>query len=62
MTCRELGGACDQTLTAGTWDEMVNNKSNGTNAQPRSEEMGPRDEAEVGRETGGFSGNAMNYR
>jgi len=23
MTCRELGGPCDQTLTAGTWDEMV---------------------------------------
>jgi predicted small metal-binding protein len=23
MTCRELGGPCDQTLTAATWDEMV---------------------------------------
>lgn len=23
MTCRELGGACDQEILAGTWDEMV---------------------------------------
>jgi len=23
MTCRELGGQCDQQLTASTWDEMV---------------------------------------
>ena len=23
LTCRELGGACDQKLTAETWDEMV---------------------------------------
>jgi predicted small metal-binding protein len=23
MTCRELGGACDQVLSAATWDEMV---------------------------------------
>jgi hypothetical protein len=23
LTCRQLGGACDQTLTAETWDEMV---------------------------------------
>ena len=23
MTCKELGGTCDQQLTAGTWDEMV---------------------------------------
>jgi predicted small metal-binding protein len=23
MTCRELGGACDQKLTAETWKEMV---------------------------------------
>jgi predicted small metal-binding protein len=23
MTCRELGGTCDQKLTAGSWDEMV---------------------------------------
>lgn len=23
FTCRELGGACDQKLTAETWDEMV---------------------------------------
>jgi predicted small metal-binding protein len=25
MTCRELGGPCEQTLTAGTWDEMAKN-------------------------------------
>ena len=23
MTCRELGGPCDQRLEADTWDEMV---------------------------------------
>jgi len=23
MTCRELGGPCDQKLSADTWDEMV---------------------------------------
>ena len=23
MTCRQLGGTCDQTLTAETWDGMV---------------------------------------
>ena len=23
MTCRELGGACDQKLSAETWDDMV---------------------------------------
>jgi predicted small metal-binding protein len=24
MTCRELGGKCDQRLSANSWDEMVN--------------------------------------
>lgn len=23
MTCRKLGGKCDQRLSASTWDEMV---------------------------------------
>ena len=23
MTCRDLGGACDQKLSAETWEEMV---------------------------------------
>lgn len=23
MTCKDLGGTCDQRLTAGSWDEMV---------------------------------------
>jgi len=23
MTCRELGGSCDQELSAQTWDEVV---------------------------------------
>jgi hypothetical protein len=23
MTCKELGGTCDQKLSAGTWGEMV---------------------------------------
>jgi hypothetical protein len=23
MTCRELGGSCDQQLTAETWNDMV---------------------------------------
>jgi predicted small metal-binding protein len=25
MTCKELGGPCDQKLAAATWDEMVKN-------------------------------------
>ena len=24
MTCRQLGGACDQKLSASTWNDMVN--------------------------------------
>jgi predicted small metal-binding protein len=28
MTCRELGGACDQELTAESWDEMVQKMTN----------------------------------
>jgi predicted small metal-binding protein len=27
MTCRELGGSCDQKLTAETWEEMVKKMS-----------------------------------
>jgi predicted small metal-binding protein len=23
MTCKQLGGKCDQTLTASSWEEMV---------------------------------------
>jgi predicted small metal-binding protein len=23
LTCKELGGACDQKISANTWDEMV---------------------------------------
>jgi hypothetical protein len=23
MTCKQLGGSCDQKLSAGSWDEMV---------------------------------------
>ena len=23
MTCRQLGGECDQALSAGTWDDMA---------------------------------------
>ena len=23
MTCKELGGPCNQTLSAGSWEEMV---------------------------------------
>jgi len=25
LTCKELGGTCDQKLTAKTWDDMVQN-------------------------------------
>ncbi|PZM08741.1 DUF1059 domain-containing protein [Rhizobium tubonense] len=28
MTCRELGGACDEYLSAQTWDEMVKKMTN----------------------------------
>jgi predicted small metal-binding protein len=27
MTCRDLGGACDQKLSANSWDEMVQKMS-----------------------------------
>ena len=28
MTCRELGGPCDQRLTAASWNEMVKTMTN----------------------------------
>ena len=28
LTCRELGGTCDQKLSAETWDEMVKTMTN----------------------------------
>lgn len=28
LICRELGGACDQKLSAGSWDEMVKTMTN----------------------------------
>jgi len=28
MTCRELGGACEQKLSAATWKEMVQKMTN----------------------------------
>lgn len=27
MTCRQLGGTCDQAITANTWDEIVKKMS-----------------------------------
>jgi len=61
MTCKELGGPCDQKLSAGSWDEMVqtmvthvmskppgNGRGNEDDARARSQEVGQRDEAEMG--------------
>ena len=58
MTCKELGGPCDQPLSARSWDDMVrlmathiaenhpgNCEEDGKNAQRRSHKMGPGDEA-----------------
>ena len=28
LTCKELGGKCDQKISAATWNEMVTNMSN----------------------------------
>ena len=28
MTCKQLGGKCDQKLSADTWDEMVKSMTN----------------------------------
>ena len=59
MTCKELGGPCDQPLSARSWDDMVrppysnayrrepsgNCEEDGKNAHRRSHKMGPGDEA-----------------
>lgn len=44
MTCRELGGACDQKLSANTWDEMVQKVSKHVNEDPKKwgREMKPK--------------------
>ena len=58
MTCRQLGGPCEQRLSADSWDEMVKAMTNtswsgprygerdGKDAQRGSEETGPRNETE----------------
>jgi predicted small metal-binding protein len=56
MACRDLGGTCDQRLTAGSWDEMVKNMTKHvTEKHPdvakRMEEMHNQDPKKWGRET-----------
>ena len=56
MTCRELGGACDQTLSASTWDEMVKKMTqhvmeNHPDTAKAMEKMHNEDPQRWGRET-----------
>ena len=55
LTCRELGGSCDQELTASTWDEMVEKMTahvmdNHPEVARRMEEMHSKDPKKWGRE------------
>jgi predicted small metal-binding protein len=55
MTCRELGGGCDQKLSANTWDEMVQKMSKDVmekhpDAAKQMEKMHNEDPKEWGRE------------
>jgi predicted small metal-binding protein len=64
MTCKELGGTCDQKVSANSWDEMVQKMTkhvmdkhpdvakDGKDAQRRPEKVGQRNEAEVRRRAG----------
>lgn len=55
LTCRELGGACDQEISAGSWDELVKAISNHVmNKHPdvakKMEQMHKEDPKRCGRE------------
>jgi len=56
MTCKELGGPCDQTLSAGSWDEMVQTMvkhvtSNHSETAEEMKKMHEQDPKRWGRET-----------
>jgi hypothetical protein len=56
MTCKQLGGACDQKLTASTWDEMVGTMTRHVMAShpdvaKQMEKMHNQDPQKWGRET-----------
>jgi len=55
MTCRELGGPCDQKLSASTWDEMVTSMTKHVMQQhpetaKQMEQMHKKDPKKWGRE------------
>ena len=56
MTCKELGGECDEKLSAGSWDEMVtvmvkHVTENHPDVAKKMEEMHKEDPKRWGRET-----------
>jgi predicted small metal-binding protein len=56
LTCRELGGACDQELSAGSWEEMVKKMTGHVMEQhpkvaKRMEKMHRQDPKQWSRET-----------
>lgn len=55
MTCKQLGGTCDQTLTAPTWDDMVKKMTrhvmeNHPDVAKQMKEMHDKDPKRWGRE------------
>jgi predicted small metal-binding protein len=56
LTCKELGGACDQKLSASSWDEMVKTMvghvtENHPDLAKKMEKMHKEDPKRWGRET-----------
>jgi len=56
MTCKELGGPCDQKLSAGSWEDMVNTMvehvmSNHPQTAEEMKKMHEEDPKKWGRET-----------
>ena len=52
MTCKELGGKCDQKLSAGSWDEMVKHvMTTHPDVAKEMEKMHNADPKKWGRET-----------
>lgn len=55
LTCKDLGGSCDQKLSANTWDEMVQKMSkhvmeNHPDVAKQMEKMHKEDPKQWGRE------------
>ena len=56
MTCKDLGGSCDQTLSANSWDEMVKTMTthvmaNHPDVAKQMEKMHNEDPTKWGKET-----------